>query len=46
MSQDDEMTKYGITYKRIDRFFYGEYQYTSYKDALSQAKRDESTKRP
>ena len=35
----EEMSKYGITKKSIDHFYYGEYQYTNLRDALAQAKR-------
>jgi hypothetical protein len=34
-----EMEKYGITKKPIDYYFYGEYRYTTLRDALAQAKR-------
>jgi len=34
-----EMEKYGITRKSVDHFFHGEYRYTTFRDALAQAKR-------
>ncbi len=34
-----EMAKYGIKCVQISQFLYGEYRYTSLKDAIAEAKR-------
>jgi len=34
-----DMSKYGITKKSVDQFYFGEYRYTNLRDAGAQAKR-------
>ena len=34
-----EMAKFGITRKSVDYFYHEEYRYTSFREALAQAKR-------
>jgi len=41
-ARTDEMAKYGITRITVDYFDYREFRYTSLKDALAQAKREQS----
>jgi hypothetical protein len=36
-----EMAKYGITRVRVDYFHYRDFRYTSLKDAIAQAERDQ-----
>jgi hypothetical protein len=38
----DEMAKYGITRVPVDYFHYREFRYTNLKDAVAQAKREQS----
>jgi hypothetical protein len=38
---NDEMVKYGITCVPVEYFHYKDFRYTTLKDALAQAKRDE-----
>jgi len=37
----EELAKYGITRTPVDYFYYGKYRYTSLKDAVAEAKRDQ-----
>lgn len=41
LKDSKEMEKYGITRVPVDFFWCGEYRYTSLKDAIAQAKRQE-----
>jgi hypothetical protein len=38
-SDEEQMTKYGITRKTVDVFHHGEYRYSNLGDAIAQAKR-------
>jgi hypothetical protein len=40
---DREMEKYGIKHFPVDYFHYREFRYTNLKDAIAQAKRDETS---
>ena len=39
----EQMTKYGITRTTVDQFHFGDYRYSSFRDALAQAKRSAAT---
>ncbi len=39
LSDDIEMSKYGITRQQVDYYLVGDFRYTSLKDAIVQAKR-------
>ena len=43
LSEDAQMAEYGIRSEPAYIYLYGDYRYTSFRDALSQAKRDEKT---
>ncbi|WP_169566751.1 hypothetical protein [Sneathiella limimaris] len=40
--EEAEMAKYGIKRVPVDYFFFGKYRYSNLKDALAQAKRNQS----
>jgi len=42
-SDQGEMEKFGITRFTVDYFHYREFRYTNLKDAIAQAKRDETS---
>lgn len=41
-TQGEEMARYGIIRIPVDNFYYREFHYTSLKDAVAQARRDEA----
>lgn len=40
ISEEAQMAEHGIKRVLVKNYFYGNYRYTSFQDALSQAKRD------
>ena len=41
LTDDEVMSKYGITSRTTETYYYGKYRYSSLNDAIAQAKRDE-----
>jgi len=40
-SESADMSKYGITKKSVDVFYFGDYRYTNLRDAVAEAKRSD-----